>query len=137
MVLVTFGKLHSVRTPSPPTAGPHVNGPAVRSINANLAEYIQQGTTYYKFSLLIYNIYLYISSNIRVKMCNWMSVRQTDRDLTCPFQSMHQKDIPHEDHSNLHSLIPFEGEASYHYFFHSIAMKRRKKNNEQHHQISK
>lgn len=36
IVLFTFGKLISVRTPSPPTAGPHEKGPAVKSINAHL-----------------------------------------------------------------------------------------------------
>lgn len=38
MVFSTFGKLSSVRTPSPPTAGPHEKGPAVKSINAHLTE---------------------------------------------------------------------------------------------------
>lgn len=36
MVFSTFGKLSSVRTPSPPTAGPHEKGPAVKSIKAHL-----------------------------------------------------------------------------------------------------
>lgn len=36
IVFPTFGKLNSVRTPSPPTAGPHEKGPAVKSINAHL-----------------------------------------------------------------------------------------------------
>jgi len=34
----TLGKLASVRTPSPPTAGPHVKGPALKSINAHLVK---------------------------------------------------------------------------------------------------
>lgn len=36
MVFPTFGKLSSVRTPSPPTEGPHEKGPAVKSMNAHL-----------------------------------------------------------------------------------------------------
>lgn len=36
IVLSTFGKLSSVRTPSPPTAGPQENGPELKSMNAHL-----------------------------------------------------------------------------------------------------
>ena len=39
MVFSTLGKLSSVRTPSPPTAGPHEKGPALKSINAHLIPY--------------------------------------------------------------------------------------------------
>jgi len=38
IVLSTFGKLASVRTPSPPTAGPHEKGPALKSIKAHLLQ---------------------------------------------------------------------------------------------------
>lgn len=38
MVLVTLGKLWSVRTPSPPTAAPQEKGPAVKSMNAHLTD---------------------------------------------------------------------------------------------------
>lgn len=41
MVLPTFGKLSSVLTPSPPTAGPQEKGPALKSINIHLAVYTQ------------------------------------------------------------------------------------------------
>ena len=40
IVFSTFGKLNSVRTPSPPTAGPHDQGPALKSINAHLMQFI-------------------------------------------------------------------------------------------------
>lgn len=36
IVFSTFGKLSSVRTPSPPTAGPQENGPELKSMNAHL-----------------------------------------------------------------------------------------------------
>lgn len=38
IVLSTFGKLASVRTPSPPTAGPHEKGPALKSMKAHLLQ---------------------------------------------------------------------------------------------------
>lgn len=37
-VFPIFGRLSSVRTPSPPTAGPQENGPALKSINAHLEQ---------------------------------------------------------------------------------------------------
>lgn len=42
MVFPTFGKLSSVRTPFPPTEGPHEKGPAVKSMNAHLTEIIHK-----------------------------------------------------------------------------------------------
>ena len=56
---MTFGKLFSVRTPSPPTAGPQENGPAVKSMNAHLKQNVQC-------------IFKYQHSNMDVLGCNWM-----------------------------------------------------------------
>jgi len=65
IVFCTLGELSSVRTPSPPTAGPHEKGPALKSIKAHLIQNILL------ISMSMMKVCIY--SSVHVWICMWTS----------------------------------------------------------------
>lgn len=87
IVFCTLGELSSVRTPSPPTAGPHEKGPALKSIKAHLIQNILL------ISMSMMKVCIY--SNVHVWICMWTSgyaIRERERHTHT--HSHRDRDLP-------------------------------------------